>query len=131
MIEYKLKSLKNPSTDKYEIKIIQPELTFLGVKEQPDLAELIIRMYPSDTIIELKSLKYYLMNFRNKIISYERLINVIYDDLIEKYKPTRLTLTLNCRPRGGISSNLTIDSQWRKPTKKFIFDAKMDVNKND
>ena len=110
----KLDSIKNPTKDKYEIKIIAPELTFLGVKNQPDFAELEIVMYPSDTVIELKSLKYYLYEFRNKIISYEKLINVIYSDIMNKYRPERIILTMKFRPRGGISSIIKIDSEWRR-----------------
>ena len=109
-----LDSIKNPSKEKYEIKIIVPELTFLGVKNQPDFATLEVVMYPSDTVIELKSFKYYIGEFRDKILSYERLINVIYSDLMEKYKPDRLILTMDCNPRGGISSILKIDSEWRE-----------------
>jgi 7-cyano-7-deazaguanine reductase len=46
-------------------------------------------------------------------VSYERLINIIYDDLAAVYEPTRLRLVMICNPRGGISSKLTIDSDWK------------------
>ena len=69
-------------------------------------------MYPGKKIVELKSLKNYLQQFRNIIVSYERLINIIYDDMMEVYKPSRLRLVLDCNPRGGISSRLTADSDW-------------------
>ena len=108
-----LKSLKNPSNKSYEIKIKSPEITFLGVKNQPDFAKLFIIFYPNEKIIELKSLKIYLQQFRNTIISYERLINVVYDDLIEKYNAKRLRIVMEFNTRGGISSKLTIDSDWK------------------
>jgi 7-cyano-7-deazaguanine reductase len=108
-----LKSIKNPSNKSYEIKIKAPEITFLGVKNQPDFARLYIIFYPKDNVIELRSFKLYLHQYRDKIMSYERLINVIYDDLIEKYKPIRLRLVLDFNSRGGISSKLTIDSDWK------------------
>ena len=107
-----LKGLPNPEVKPYEIKIKQPELTFLGVYNQPDFSCLYILMYPGDKIVELKSLKNYLQQFRGIIVSYERLINIIYDDMIKVYKPTRLRLVLDCNPRGGISSRLSIDSDW-------------------
>ena len=108
-----LKSLPNPEKIKpYEVKIKQPELTFLGVYEQPDFATLYILMYPKDRIVELKSFKVYLQQFRNIIISYERILNVIYDHLKIVYKPERLRLVLDCNPRGGIQSRLSIDSDW-------------------
>ena len=107
-----LKGLPNPEVKPYEIKIKQPELTFLGVYNQPDFSCLYILMYPGDNVVELKSLKNYLQQFRGIIVSYERLINIIYDDMTEVYKPNRLRIVLDCNPRGGISSRLSIDSDW-------------------
>ena len=52
-----LKAIPNPDKKTYDIKIKQPELTFLGVYEQPDFASLYVIFYPDKTIIELKSLK--------------------------------------------------------------------------
>jgi 7-cyano-7-deazaguanine reductase len=107
-----LNAIKNPVNKGYEIKIKHPEITFLGVKDQPDFAYAFITFYPNEKVIELKSLKQYFHQFRNKILSYERLINVVYDDLMRAYKPQRLRLVMEFRPRGGISSKLTIDSDW-------------------
>ena len=108
-----LKSIPNPEKVKpYEVKIKQPELTFLGVYGQPDFATLYILMYPNGKVIELKSLKLYLQQYRTIIISYERILNQVYSHLFEVYKPQRLRLVLDCNPRGGISSRLTIDSDW-------------------
>jgi len=107
-----LRSIPNPTRDAYEIKMKIPELTFEGVREQPDFAQLYLTFYPSDKVIELKSLKEYFFAFRNQIFSYERIINVIYDDLIKVYDPARLRVVIVCNPRGGISSKLTIDSDW-------------------
>jgi len=107
-----LKAIPNPSKEAYEIKIKIPEFTFLGVKEQPDFATVFLTMYPSDKIIELKSLKQYSFHLRNIVVSYERLINIFYDDLMEIYKPERLRISMICNPRGGISAKLAIDSDW-------------------
>ncbi len=107
-----LKSIPNPSKSAYETKIKIPELTFEGVRAQPDFATLYVTFYANDKIIELRSLKEYVYHFRSKILSYERLINVIYEDLIAAYEPQRLRLVMVCNPRGGISSKLTIDSDW-------------------
>ena len=72
-----LKSIANPSRDAYEIKMKIPELTFEGVRGQPDFAQLYITFYPDDKVIELKSLKEYFFAFRSQVYSYERIINVI------------------------------------------------------
>ena len=108
-----LKAIPNPEKVKpYEVKIKQPEVTFLGVYEQPDFATLYILMYPNGKVIELKSLKLYLQQYRDVVISYERLLNQVYDHLQKVYSPKRLRIVLDCNPRGGISSRLTIDSDW-------------------
>jgi 7-cyano-7-deazaguanine reductase len=107
-----LKSLPNPSNEAYEMKIKIPECTFLGVQQQPDFATIYLTFYPGDKIIELKSLKMYVYQLRDIIVSYERLLNRVYDDLMETYDPTRLRMVMVCNPRGGISSKLTIDSDW-------------------
>tara|TARA_B110000438_G_scaffold300359_1_gene352574 strand:+ start:1184 stop:1621 length:438 start_codon:yes stop_codon:yes gene_type:complete len=107
-----LKAIPNPTKEAYEIKIKIPEFTFLGVQEQPDFANLYLTFYPKGKVIELKSLKQYAFHLRDIVVSYERLINVFYDHLMEVYDPERLRIVMNCNPRGGISSRLTIDSDW-------------------
>ena len=108
-----LKAIKNPSTKPYEIKIKNPEITFEGVHGQPDFAQAYITFYPDEHVIELKSLKQYFFQFRDKVLSYERMINVVYDDLMEAYKPHRIRLIMLFNARGGISSRLCIDSDWK------------------
>jgi len=107
-----LKPIPNPSRQGYEIKMKTSEVTFLGVRDQPDFADLFITMYPGETVIELKSLKHYLFQFRSRVLSYERFINVIYDDLASVYRPNRVRIVAVFNPRGGISSKLTVDSDW-------------------
>lgn len=107
-----LVALPNPTKEAYEIKVKIPEFTFLGVQEQPDFAAIYITFYPKNKIMELKSLKQYSYHLRDIVVSYERLINIFYDHLIETYEPERLRLMMICNPRGGISSKLTIDSDW-------------------
>ena len=47
-----LKSLPNlDGENPYELKMKQPELTFLGVYEQPDFATLYILMHPNGKIV--------------------------------------------------------------------------------
>jgi 7-cyano-7-deazaguanine reductase len=107
-----LEAIPNPSKEAYEIKIKIPEFTFLGVKEQPDFATIFLTMYPNKKIIELKSLKHYSFHLRDIVVSYERLINIFYDHLMEVYEPDRMRIEMICNPRGGISAKLAIDSDW-------------------
>lgn len=108
-----LGALKNPTQERYRVQLHCPEVTFVGRKDQPDFACVDIVMDPSERIIELKSLKRYLFSFREELMSYERLINVLYDDLMAVYRPSRLIVQVRMRARGGISSKLKIDSAWR------------------
>jgi len=108
-----LQAIPNPSKEAYEIKIKIPEFTFLGVQEQPDFASVYLTFYPKGKIIELKSLKQYSYHLRNITVSYERLINIFYDHLMEVFEPDRMRIVMVCNPRGGISSKLTIDSDWK------------------
>lgn len=108
-----LRRLPNPSRDAYEQKIHIPELTFVGTANQPDFGEVLLTFYPGEWTIELKSLKQYKDAFRDSMASYERLANVMFDDLVTVYQPKRLRLMMRLRPRGGISSCLTIDSDWK------------------
>jgi len=107
-----LEAIPNPSKEAYEIKIKIPECTFLGVQQQPDFASIYLTFYPKKKIIELKSLKKYVFQLRNIVVSYERLVNIMYDHLMEVYEPDRLRMVMICNPRGGISSKFTIDSDW-------------------
>lgn len=116
-----LSAIPNPSREAYEIKIKIPEFTFLGVQEQPDFATIYLTFYPAKRIIELKSLKQYVFQLRNIVVSYERLINIIYNDLVAIYEPVRIRIVMICNPRGGISSKLTIDSDWKARGGKEIF----------
>jgi len=108
-----LKALPNPSPEAYEAKIKIPECTFLGVHEQPDFATFYLTFYADKKIVELKSLKHYIYQLRDIVVSYERLINIVYEDMMKVYEPTRLRIVMVCNPRGGISSKLTIDSDWK------------------
>ena len=108
-----LRRLSNPTREAYEQKIHIPELTFVGTANQPDFGEVLLTFYPAAWTVELKSLKQYKDEFRNTVASYERLANVMFEDLMKVYEPQRLRLLMRLRPRGGISSCLTIDSDWK------------------
>ena len=107
-----LKSIKNPTADAYEVKLHAQEITFIGASQQPDFATADILFYPNKNVVELKSLKQYFYQFRNTHISYERIINTVYDDLMNIYSPKRIRIIMKFNVRGGITSQLTIDSDW-------------------
>ena len=106
-----LKSIPNPVTNIYRIEINNPEVTFEGENEQPDFCKVNIVFLPTEKVVELKSLKQYFYQFRNMKFSYERIVNVIYEDIMYVYRPKDLKVKAEFNPRGGISSILTVNSQ--------------------
>ena len=104
-----LETFPNQFPDRdYEIEITCPEFTAVCPKTgQPDFATIVINYIPSDTCIELKSLKLYLFDYRNRGIFYEHSINTILDDLVAACHPRRMIVVGQFTPRGGISSKIT------------------------
>jgi 7-cyano-7-deazaguanine reductase len=94
-----LKRLPNPG-GAIELKHKAPEVTFLGAQDQPDFGTLYVTFYPSETVVELKSLKEYLYKWRDTTVSYERFLDVVFDHLMQVYQPLRLRLVFETRPRG-------------------------------
>ena len=92
----------------YEIEILCPEFTSVCPKTgQPDFGEITITYVPAESCIELKSLKLYLFDFRNRGIFYEHIINTILDDLVSACRPRSMAVVGRFTPRGGISSKIT------------------------
>lgn len=97
----------NPHRD-YTIEIVCPEFTSVCPKTgQPDFGTLTISYVPDAKCVELKSLKFYLHQFRNQGVFYETLTNQILDDLAAVVRPRQMTLTAAFTPRGGISTTVT------------------------
>lgn len=93
----------------YTIEIVCPEFTSVCPKTgQPDFGLLTFEYIPDELIVELKSLKLYLQQFRNEGIFYEKVTNEIFDDFLAVTKPRRAALTAEFTPRGGISSVIKI-----------------------
>jgi 7-cyano-7-deazaguanine reductase len=91
-----------------DIEIEQPEFTSLcPMTGLPDFGCIIIRYIPDKKIIELKSLKYYLLQYRNVGIFYEHVVNRILDDLVVVLKPKRMEVTGEFTARGGITTTVT------------------------
>lgn len=68
----------------------------------PDFATLRIVYTPDRKIIELRSLKYYLLSYRNVGIYQEHLVNRVLEDLVRCCRPKRMTVEADYRIRGGI-----------------------------
>ena len=77
----------------------------------PDYGTLDIIYVPGQTVIELKSLKYYLMSYRDVGIVQEHAANRILNDLVELCQPRSMKVTLDYRIRGGIHTAVTVQYQ--------------------
>lgn len=74
----------------------------------PDFGELKIEYYPNGKIVELKSLKYYIISFRNIGVYQEQANKIIYEDLKELLGTDRLKVSLTYNIRGGMKVSTTI-----------------------
>lgn len=103
-----LETFPNPRPEReYEITISHPEFTSVCPKTGlPDFGEIRIVYVPGETCVELKSLKYYFLDFRNRGIFYESVTNQILDDLVAAISPRRMTVTGNFSARGGITTSV-------------------------
>jgi len=70
----------------------------------PDFAKLTIRYVPDKKCIELKSLKYYLLSYRQVGIVHEHVINRILEDLVVCCDPIRMSVIGEFNIRGGIKT---------------------------
>ena len=104
-----LETFPNQFPDRdYEIEITCPEFTAVCPKTgQPDFGTITITYIPAASVIELKSLKLYLVDYRNRGIYYEHSINTILDDLVAACHPRWMKVIGLFSPRGGITSRIT------------------------
>jgi 7-cyano-7-deazaguanine reductase len=113
-VKPELDVFSNPNPQRnYSISISIPEFTSVCPKTGlPDFGTIEIDYVADATCIELKSLKYYFLSFRNRGIFYEAVINEILDDLVAACQPRFMEITGEFTARGGISS--TIRASYRK-----------------
>jgi 7-cyano-7-deazaguanine reductase len=104
-----LETFPNPSTGRdYQIAIRCPEFTSVCPKTGlPDFGEIRITYVPDELCLELKALKYYMIDFRNRGIFYEAVTNQILDDLVAACRPRSMTVVGDFSVRGGISTTVT------------------------
>jgi 7-cyano-7-deazaguanine reductase len=98
-----------------EIQIDHPEHTSVcPMTGLPDFGTIRISYTPDRHIVELKSLKYYLLQYRNVGIFYEHLVNRILDDLAGALSPKKMTVAGRFTARGGISTTVTAEYEGEK-----------------
>lgn len=95
-------------TIKYETKEFSAVCPFSGL---PDIAHVKIEFIPKNKIVELKSLKYYFLSYRNVGIYQEPATARIYQDLFACLQPQELTVYMKYNTRGGIDAETIVSSK--------------------
>lgn len=111
--EAKLEAFPNRTPGRpYVVTLETHEFSSLcPVTGQPDSCHLTITYSPQDKVIETKSLKYYLVSYRNYPAFNEQVVNRILDDLVAAAQPRWMKVVGRFGARGGIQ--LTTEAEHR------------------
>ena len=100
----------------YTNTVAVPEFTSICPKTGlPDFGTITITYCPDKLCLELKSLKLYVLAFRNLGIFQENAVNRILRDLVAASKPLSMRIRGEFTPRGGIQSR--IEARYARPEK--------------
>ncbi|MDD5423402.1 MAG: preQ(1) synthase [Candidatus Omnitrophota bacterium] len=100
---------KYPERD-YVIKIEMPEFTSLCPKTGlPDFGNITIRYIADKLCLELKSLKYYIMFYRDVGMFSEHIVNKMLDDVVRACKPKWVEIVGEFNARGGIKTSVSAE----------------------
>lgn len=101
-----IETWKNEYSDKdYTIEITTPEFTAICPKTGlPDFGTIQITYIPDEQCVELKSLKEYLLFYRDVGIFHEHVVNKILEDFVAACNPRRLEIVGDFHIRGGIKT---------------------------
>jgi 7-cyano-7-deazaguanine reductase len=98
-----------------DIVIQQPEYTSVcPMTGLPDVGCITITYRPYNKIIELKSLKFYLLQYRNVGIFYEHVVNRILEDLVAVLAPKYMEIMGDFTARGGMTTKVTAVFEGKK-----------------
>ena len=97
----------------YNIDVSIPEFNAICPKTGlPDFGTIYISYIPNKYIVELKSLKLYIVKFRNCGIFHEHVTNKILDDFVKAAKPRKINVVGDFHARGGIKTS--VEASWEK-----------------
>lgn len=89
----------------YRITVEMPEFTSVCPKTGlPDFGKLTLEYEPNELCIELKSLKHYILAYRNLGIFYENVVNRVLRDVVDAIQPVWARVEGEFTPRGGLQS---------------------------
>jgi 7-cyano-7-deazaguanine reductase len=94
---------------KYRISISVPEYSSVCPRTGlPDTGTITIEYEPNKTFVELKSLKLYLLAYRDLGIFYENAVNRIFHDFVKAVRPRWAVVRGEFNPRGGIKTTIEV-----------------------
>ena len=116
-----LETFPNPAPNRdFHIHMEIPEFTCLCPKTgQPDFAVITLDYIADQHCVELKSLKLYIVSFRNEGCFHEAVTNRILDDLVNATQPRFMRVTAQFFVRGGIFTNVVAEHReagWQPQT---------------
>jgi 7-cyano-7-deazaguanine reductase len=99
----------NPGRD-YLVRIEIPEFTCLcPITGQPDFGRFVLEFVPDRRNVELKSLKLYIVSFRDQGAFHEAVTNQVLEDLVALIGPRFLRVTARWNVRGGIYTSVVAE----------------------
>ncbi len=108
-----IECFENQYREDYTIEIEMPEFTSVCPRTGlPDHGTLTLEYVPDGLCVELKSLKMYMLAYRNLGIFQENVVNRFLRDVVTAAKPKSAKLTGDFLPRGGVHSKIT--ASWSK-----------------
>ena len=94
----------------YTIELEIPEFTCICPKTGlPDFAIIYLTYSPNEACLELKSLKQYILKYRDLGIFHEHLVNRILDDVVKACNPRWVEIEAEMNPRGGIGATVSAE----------------------
>ncbi len=101
----------------YEIEIVLPEFTSVCPRTGlPDHGKLTLHYVPDKLCLELKSLKMYMLAYRNLGIFQENVVNRFLADVVKACHPVSAVLIGEFTPRGGVYTKIT--AHWSRKRSK-------------
>ena len=95
----------------YVIKVSIPEFNCVCPRPSlPDFGCINIKYTPNKHIVELKSLKLYIVKFRNLGIFHEHVTNKILEDFKKACKPKSISVLGDFSPRGGVKTQVICEN---------------------
>ena len=92
----------------YTISVSIPEFNCVCPRTSlPDFGCIYIDYVPNKHIVELKSLKLYIVKYRNMGIFHEHVTNKVLNDFKRACKPKKIKVRGDFHPRGGIKTIVT------------------------